>query len=283
MAMSLTGTFDALDFADVLGLVARRSCTGRLSIRAGSMHATVRLNDGLAVGVEVSGGIWRDAGRDWRASVEEVFFQVLRAGRGSFEFQPGDLLENVSGKPVKLPVVVAAAVKRLAKWREVDSVIPSMSAVPQLAEGMVTEAMSVNQEQWRVIVAIDGRRTVAGVARRLDMDQLRLAQILKPLVEDGAVALVGPESWPKLAVTKNGGAADAAAGADAAVGAVGQDGSEPTEGPVEASDVAVAAQDQAAEGGEPEVDGPRRSIIVIPAYRTRTRPTGLPAGAAPIA
>jgi hypothetical protein len=274
MAMSLTGTFEAPDFAEVLTLVARRSCTGRLSIRAGSMHATIRLNDGFAVGVEVSGGIWRESGRDWRASLEEAFLQVLRAGRGSFEFQPGDRFEVASVKPVKLPAVVAAATKRLAKWREVDSVIPSMSAIPQLAEGMVSATMSVDREQWRVIVAIDGRRTVAGVARRLNMDQLSLAQILKPLVEDGAVTLVGPESWSKSTLTKS---LDVAGGAD------GADGAESTDVVAEVSDDAVAGADQAATGEGPEADGPRRSTIVIPAYRTRPRPTGLPAGAAPLA
>jgi Domain of unknown function (DUF4388) len=266
MAMSLTGTFDALDFAEVLELLARRSCTGRLSIRAGSVHATVHLDDGSAVGVEVSGTGWRDPGRNWRTSLEEVCFQILRSGRGSFEFQPAERRDTPVNGSIKLTEVVAAAQKRLSLWREVESVIPSMSVVPQLSEGLITDSMTVNQEQWRVICALDGRRTVAAVARRLDMDQLSLAQILKPLVEDGALALVGPESLPRSALIR-----------PESVDVIpGEDGS--ADAPIR-FDAIESESDSEVEGSEP---GSRRSPLVIPAYRIRTRRAGMAAGTAPV-
>jgi Domain of unknown function (DUF4388) len=266
MAMSLTGTFDALDFAEVLELLARRSCTGRLSIRAGSVHATVHLDDGSAVGVEVSGTGWRDPGRSWRTSLEEVCFQILRSGRGSFEFQPAERPDRPAADSVRLTEVVVAAQKRLALWREVESVIPSMSAVPQLSEGLIADSMTVNQEQWRVICAVDGRRTVAAVARRLDMDQLGLAQMLKPLVEDGALSLVGPESLPRSALIRT----------ESVDVVAGEDGS--AEAPFR-FDAIEPESDNDTDGSEA---GSRRSPLVIPAYRVRTRPAGMAAGPAPV-
>jgi hypothetical protein len=265
MAMSLTGTFDALDFAEVLELLARRSCTGRLSVRAGSVHATVHLEDGCAAGVEVGGTGWRDQGRHWRMSLEEVCFQILRVGRGSFEFQPTDRREGPSKGSARLTEVVEAAQKRLALWREVESVIPSMSVVPHLSEGLLADSMTVNQDQWRVICAVDGRRTVAGVARRLDMDQLGLAQILKPLVEDGALALIGPESLPKSALIRT----------ESVDVIPGEDGS--AEAPFR-FDAIESDSEEEVEGSEP---GSRRSPLVIPAYRIRPRAPGLPTGTAP--
>jgi hypothetical protein len=262
MAMSLTGTFDALDFAEVLELLARRSCTGRLNVRAGSVHATIHLDAGGAVGVEVSGTGWRDQGRHWRMSLEEVCFQILRVGRGSFEFQPGDRRDGPSKDSALLTEVVAAAQQRLALWREVESVIPSMSSIPQLSEGLLTDSMTVNQSQWRVICAIDGRRTAAAVARRLDMDQLGLAQILKPLVEDGALSLVGPESLPKSALIRTE-SVDVIPGVDGSA-----------EAPFR-FDAIESEPDEEGEGSEP---GSRRAPLVIPAYRIRPRPSGLPAG-----
>jgi Domain of unknown function (DUF4388) len=266
MAMSLTGTFDALDFAEVLELLARRSCTGRLSVRAGSVHATVHLEDGCAVGVEVSGTGWRDQGRHWRMSLEEVCFHILRAGRGSFEFQPTDRWEGPSKGSARLTEVVEAAQKRLVLWREVESVIPSMSAVPQLSEGLLADSMTVNQEQWRVICAIDGRRTVAAVARRLDMDQLGLAQILKPLVEDGALALIGPESLPRSALIRT----------ESVDVIPGEDGS------AEAPFRFDALESESEEEVEGSGQGTRRAPLVIPAYRSRPRAPGLPTGTAPV-
>jgi len=265
MAMSLTGTFDALDFAEVLELLARRSCTGRLSVRAGSVHATVHLSDGSAVGVEVSGTGWRDQGRHWRMSLEEVCFQILRSGRGSFEFLPADRRENPPNGSVLLTEVVAAAEKRLSLWREVETVIPSMSAVPQLSEGLSADSMTVSQEQWRVICAVDGRRTVAAVARRLDMDQLGLAQILKPLVEDGALALVGPESLPRSALIRTE-SVDVISGED---------------GSAEAPFRFDAIESDSEEDDDGAEQGSRRAPLVIPAYRIRPRAPGLPTGTAP--
>ncbi len=266
MAMSLTGTFDALDFAEVLELLARRSCTGRLSVRAGSVHTTIHLEDGCAVGVEVSGTGWRDQGRHWRMSLEEVCFQILRVGRGSFEFQPSERRDSPPDGSAKLTEVVAAAQERLVLWREVESVIPSMSAVPQLSDGLLADSMTVNQEQWRVICAVDGRRTVAAVARRLDMDQLGLAQILKPLVEDGALALVGPESLPRSALIRTE-SVDVIPGED---------------GTAEAPFRFDAIESESEEDDEGSEQGSRRSPLVIPAYRIRRRTPGLPTGTAPV-
>jgi Domain of unknown function (DUF4388) len=266
MAMSLTGTFDALDFVEVLELLARRSCSGRLSVRAGSAHASIHLDDGCAVGVEVTGTGWRDQGRHWRMSLEEVCFQILRIGRGSFEFQPADRHESPSSGAVGLTEVVAAAQKRLDLWREVESVIPSMSAVPQLSEALLTESFTVSQEQWRVICAVDGRRTVAAVARRLDMDQLALAQILKPLVEDGAVAVVGPESLPKSALIRT----------ESVDIVSGEDGSPDAPFRFDAIETEPEQDGEVAQPGSP------RSPLVIPAYRPRRRNSGLPTGTAPV-
>jgi hypothetical protein len=41
----------------------------------------------------------------------------------------------------------------------------------------------------RLLVNIDGRRSVSVLARRLDLTLLRFGPLLKPLAEDGAVIL----------------------------------------------------------------------------------------------
>jgi Domain of unknown function (DUF4388) len=266
MAMSLTGTFDALDFAEVLELLARRSCTGRFNVRAGAVHATIRLDEGSAVGIDVSGTGWRDPGGNWRTSLEEVCFQILRVGRGSFEFQPSERRDTPPNGSVHLTEVVEAARKRLALWKEVESVVPSMSTIPHLSEGLLAESMTLTQEQWRIICSIDGRRTVAAVARRLDMDQLGLAQMLKPLVEDGALALVGPDSLPRSALIRT----------DFVDAVPGEDGS--ADAPLRFD----AIEPESEEGTGEAEPGSRRSPLVIPAYRPRPRAPGLAAGTAPV-
>lgn len=198
--MSLTGSFDARDFEDVLGLLARRRSRGRLYVRAGQLHSAIRLVDGEAVGLEVHTP-HRWGGKDWRDTLEEVCFEVLRSGRGTFEFQSDDAVADSEGKRAPLASVIEAAQQRLARWREVESIVPSLNSVPRLSETLRCEETTLTQERWRIVAAIDGRRSVSGLARRLDIDPLNLCLILKPLVDDGAVVIDRPDAPPRLTST----------------------------------------------------------------------------------
>ena len=114
--MSLNGTFDARDFAEVLNLLGRRGSTGRLVVRAGSRHAVIKLSDGQATEVEGVTIGWAEKRHDVRALLEEICFEVLKAGRGAFEFQAeAGVSKGEPVRAVRLATVVAAAEHRLAE------------------------------------------------------------------------------------------------------------------------------------------------------------------------
>jgi hypothetical protein len=194
--MPLAGSFDVLDFGEVLSLLARRGATGRLQVRAGSMHGTIWLAEGKATAAEISGPSLDTRSR-WRNQIDDICFEALRSPRGSFEFQPEDESAVPPGPRVRLETVLASGRRRLEIWREVESVLHSFDAVPQLAETLADESLTLDQETWRVMIAIDGRRTVAALAKRLDIELLEFCQMLKPLVLSGAVTLQQPEGWLK--------------------------------------------------------------------------------------
>ena len=54
--MPLAGTFDVLDFGEVLELLARRGATGRLHLRTGTMHGTIWLSEGRAASAQIGSG-----------------------------------------------------------------------------------------------------------------------------------------------------------------------------------------------------------------------------------
>lgn len=202
--MPLAGTFDVLDFGEILGLLSRRSATGRLQVRCSSMHGTVWLVEGRATVAEIGtgstglGGIPYGEGRNrWRSLIEDICFDALRSPRGSFEFHPEDETNVPAGPRIRLETVVAAGKKRLEMWREVESVIHSFEAVPRLAEALSDESLTISPDKWRILVAVDGRRSVAVLARRLDMELLEFCQMLKPMIESGAVVLDQPEGFMK--------------------------------------------------------------------------------------
>lgn len=195
--MPLAGSFDVLDFAEVLGLLSRRSSTGRLQVRTGSMHGTIWLSEGRATAAEIGGALGGETRTKWRNQIEDICFDALRSPRGSFEFHPEDEAVVPAGPRVRLETVLAAGRRRLEMWHEVEAVIHSFEAVPRLADNLSEESLTLDQERWRILIAVDGRRNVSALAKRLDTELLEFCQALKPLIESGAVVLEQPEGWLK--------------------------------------------------------------------------------------
>ncbi|HET6963351.1 MAG TPA: DUF4388 domain-containing protein [Acidimicrobiales bacterium] len=195
--MPLAGTFDVLDFGDVLSLLSRRSATGRLQLRTANMHGVIWLADGQATAAEIGTSSGGESRNRWRSQLDDICFDALRSQRGSFEFHPEDEVTVPAGPRVKLETLLANGRRRIEIWQDVESVIHSFEAVPRLAEALNDDSLTVSQDRWKVLVAIDGRRTVAALAKRMDIELLEFCQLLKPLIESGAVLLDQPEGWLK--------------------------------------------------------------------------------------
>ena len=195
--MPLAGTFDVLDIGEVLDLMARREVTGRLQVRTSSMHGTIWLAEGQATSAELGSTAGGETRNRWRIQLEEICFDALRSTRGSFEFHPEDASVVPAGARVKLDEVVDAGRRRMAIWEDVESVIHSFEAVPRLAESLGDDSLTVGPDHWKVLVAVDGRRTLTALAKRLDIELLEFCQLIKPLVESGAIVLEQPEGWLK--------------------------------------------------------------------------------------
>lgn len=195
--MPLAGSFDVLDFGEVLSLLSRRAATGRLQVRTGSMHGTIWLAGGRATAAEIGGSVGGESRSKWRNQIEDICFDALRSPRGSFEFHLEDEAAVPAGPRVRLETVLASGRRRLEMWQEVESVIHSFEAVPRLAEKLSDDSVTLDQDTWHIVTAIDGRRTVAALAKRLDMELLEFCQALKPMIDSGAVVLEQPEGWLK--------------------------------------------------------------------------------------
>lgn len=188
--VALAGTFDILQVDEVLTLLADHRCTGRLRMRTGAHHLLITLDEGLVVSATASNGAAGDGA--WARLVEEVCCEALRTRRGSFEVSVEREVRVAAGTPLAVSEVLAGALRRAEAWERVERVIPSVEVVPRLAERVWPDPLIVEPDRWKLIVAIDGRHTIASIARRLRMDPLRFCELLVPLVERGAVLLDEP-------------------------------------------------------------------------------------------
>jgi Domain of unknown function (DUF4388) len=190
--MPLQGTFDVLGFADVLQLLGRRRLTGRLHVRSRAIGANLYLDDGLLIGADV-GDHSTNTTSDVRGRLEEICFELLETERGTFEFVPDLLGMGAVTVSVKVETVLARARRRLEDWRQIQTVIPSLDLHPRVVSDLESDQVTLNRERWRLITAIDGRRSLRALARSLGLGDYETCRMVKSLMDDGVIELDGPQ------------------------------------------------------------------------------------------
>jgi Domain of unknown function (DUF4388) len=189
--MPLQGTFDVLGFADVLQLLGRRHLTGRLHVRSRTMGANLYLDEGLLIGADL-GDHSTNTTSDVRGRLEEICFELLETERGTFEFVPDLVGMGAVTVSVKVETVLARARRRLEDWRQIQTVIPSLDLHPRIVSHLETDQVTLNRERWRLITAIDGRRSLRALARNLGLGEYETCRMVKSLMDDGVIELDGP-------------------------------------------------------------------------------------------
>jgi hypothetical protein len=187
----LQGTFDTLGLTEVLGLLAQSSKTGALWLKAGSVEGRIYLADGRCCAAEST-----DLLEPVRTDPElenrlvDVCFLLARQDGGSFRFVVDDEPNwRVQGSGVLVDDAVDSLAKLLEEWREIQRVIPSLEARPQLTAELGTDSIIIDQLRWRLLVCLDGRRSVREVMHQTKRSVLDVCNALKDLIEDGAVEI----------------------------------------------------------------------------------------------
>jgi len=205
--MPLQGTFDVIDFAETLKLVARQQLTGRLHVRFRAYGAHLFVDEGQLVGVGQSEHRSPAMAGDVRSRLEEVCCEMLEAQAGGFEFFPGKARATPPTERHKVEAVLTRARKRLDEWHQLQQAIPSLEMRIHLAPNMHGNEVTLDQERWRLLTAVDGRRTLRAVGRLLECSDYDVCRLVKALLDDGLVELdpqavamttAGRESLPKV-------------------------------------------------------------------------------------
>ena len=187
--MPLQGTFDVLDFSEVLRLLARHQLTGRLHVRSRSFAANLFLEEGSLVGADQTEHQAAAASGDVRGRLEEICFEMLDAERGGFEFQPGRPSSLPSTTKLRVDTVLSRARKRLQEWQELQELIPSLDLQPHLVEDLSAAQVTIDQERWRMLTVVDGRRSLRAIGRTLNLSDFDVCRVVKSLLEEGVVEL----------------------------------------------------------------------------------------------
>jgi hypothetical protein len=260
----LQGTLDTLSLPELCELLAGTNKTGALHVRAEAGSGVLWFTGGKVCAGEAGGQTGPPppgAGGDLLERLHDVCFELFRFTEGSFEFEPERRPSWPADRGVDVNGLVAETERRMAEWREIIAVIPSIEARPRLVpEPPAGGPITLDAAQWRVVTGIDGRRRVSALIRVLDGGEFTVCKVLRSLVEAGLVeidaadsASVAPAAEPPAAAAPEPEAAPAEARPTSKGG---RDRSRPE---------ADAAPEPESEGGsdpDPMADGLDRGAVV---------------------
>lgn len=195
----LQGSFETFDFAEVLGMLARKAQTGKLRLHSGSSIVDVYLDNGRLTHTEMAdhGAAMQVA--DTRARLGEACFEVLRWDHGSFEFHPS--VVPPASRQLDAPVeeVIATARELLEEWVHIEAIVPNLEVQPSLARELSTDEVTIDRQAWTLLIAIDGRRNGQALGRMLGLSPYETGRLLARMVRDGLVDL--NTNRPKVTVS----------------------------------------------------------------------------------
>lgn len=197
----LTGTLDDFTLPDVLRLIAAARRTGGLVVARDGGAGDLYFRDGI-----VSRAVPRYERRSEAPSpdraVEDLTFDLMRWDRGDFTWTPGAPPPGPEAS-VGVDELLDGVSRRLDELAEIQTLVPSGEAVPAMAPQPPEGAVQINiaPAEWRVLVLVDGSRTVHEIAGAAGLEDLEAMKLLYGLAAAGLVTAGKHEAAPPQEVS----------------------------------------------------------------------------------
>jgi uncharacterized protein DUF4388 len=132
--------------------------------------------------------------------IQDTVFDLFAWDEGEFAFEllTAPPLEQDIGLSVSIENIVMEGARRVVEWTGVHgappaSVVFRMASAP--AEGTID--IELKPSEWRVLLLVDGTRTVGDIARDAQVAEVEVARTLRGLLDAGLIEIVeGDEAEP---------------------------------------------------------------------------------------
>ena len=124
-----------------------------------------------------------------RAQIEDAVFDLLRWDLGEFSWEPDAAVDPEVGIMVSVENLIMEASRRLDELEVITRKIPSGRTVLRMADKPPEGAVEINitPEEWRILVLVDGTRTVAQIGDLVGLDEFDAMRTLYGLVSAGLI------------------------------------------------------------------------------------------------
>lgn len=163
-----------------------------LNAQTGERVGEVLLREGAITEEQLITGV--------RGQIEDAVFDLLRWDVGDFEFESHERF--VAEIPISVSVenLIMEASRRLDELQMMQKKIPSADVVLVVAPVPPDGAREINitPDEWRLLVIIDGSRTVRQICEAANLDEFTGTRTLYGLISSGLVDVIslGPTADP---------------------------------------------------------------------------------------
>src|SRR5712691_4265995 len=156
--MAFQGSLKELPLPDIIQLVSVSGKTGKFTLTRDADRGFIFLKNGQMVHASVGDLVG-----------EEAIYALAIWNSGEFQFTPGEEPDRQTITKSNTNLLMEAA-RRLDEWRVLSKKIPSVDYVPELlARENRHEQITLNPQEWLLIMKIDGNRSIADIGKALNV------------------------------------------------------------------------------------------------------------------
>ena len=178
--MALSGTLETFSLPDVLRLLSSTKKTGLLALDGDRGAGRIWVDEGAVVA--------GSADRAVRDEIDGVVFELLRFADATFRFEPGVEPHAPADQRCDVDEVLEVAEARLAEWRDIEAVVPSLDVWVQMAPEQ-DDDVTIAPGQWRILARVGTGVRGHVLADFLEQGEYDVCRELRDLIEVGMVEL----------------------------------------------------------------------------------------------
>lgn len=176
--MAFQGSLKELPLPDIIQLVSVSGKTGRFTLNRDGATGYIFLKNGQIAHAEVG-----------ELTGEEAVFALAIWNHGDFFFTPGEEPPQQTITKSNTNLLMEAA-RRIDEWRVLSKKIASVDHVPELQPREHRhEQITLNPQEWLVVTRIDGIKSIAQIARGLEVSPFDVAKLVYGLITSDLVSL----------------------------------------------------------------------------------------------
>ena len=179
--MALAGDLSEFPLTDIIQLVDLSKKTGGVNIRGRrgqqQLEGWIYFRDGKIIGAQLG-----------NLPSLEAAYTFFTLSSGPFQFN-----ENIQPEAQTITqsneMIIMEGIMRQEQWVEVQDHAPALSMVPRLVPNPASTGneISLEADEWRVLTMVNGKNTVAQIAQKSGLGEMRASEIIARLLADGLI------------------------------------------------------------------------------------------------